>query len=328
MQQITFFLCHHMLASGVTLPLEQLRAAEGLAKAQGPNTFSPLRIQLASLDGQPVTTHSGLRLVADCALQDITHSHLTYLPALWRNPKKPIAQNRALLPWLQRQHHQGYRLAGVGTGCCFMAEAGLLDGRAATTHWHYFEAFARDYPRVHLQRDYFITHQDRLYCTGSVNSTADLTIYFIEQLFSPAIARHVERHFFHEIRHAFEPPLPLASRAQHPDESIAQVQAWLKQDAGKALTLERMAQQAQMSTRSLSRRFKAATGLSPLQYLQQQRMVLARDLLQTSNLTLAEIADKTGYQDLPHFNALFKKFLGTTPSQYRTTVRAKLFSAD
>ncbi len=329
MRSVTFFLCNQMLASGVTLPMEQLRAAESLAQAQAPKHQQrpALDIRLASIDGQPVQTHSGMRLMADCALSDISDSHLTYLPALWRNPRVQLKHNRALLPWLQQQHQLGNTIAGVGTGCCFMAEAGLLNGRDATTHWHYFEQFAKAYPQVQLKRDYFITQADNLFCTGSVNSTADLTIYFIQREFSQPIAMHVERHFFHEIRKAFEPPYGAHTSLKHPDEGIAHIQAWLQQNCTLPLTIAQIAQRYDMSLRSFNRRFKAATNQSPLQYLQQLRILMARDLLQTSNLSISEIAYNTGYQDLAHFTALFKKYLNTTPSQYRTTVRAKLFSA-
>ena len=284
-----------MLASGVTLPMEQLRAAESMAAAQA-NPRPPLHIRLASIDGKPVTTHTGISLVPDCALGEVDNSSLTYLPALWRNPRVQIKHNLDLLPWLRRQHALGNTIAGVGTGCCFMAEAGLLDGRAATTHWHYFDQFAKAYPKVNLKRDYFITQADNLFCTGSVNSTADLTIYFIQRAFSPLIASHVERHFFHEIRKAFN-HTDSSVNFKHPDENIAQAQAWLAEKCTQPISIADAATAHGMSLRSFNRRFKIATNQTPLQYLQQIRILMAKDLLQTSNLSVSDIAYNTGYQD-------------------------------
>ncbi len=328
MTTVVFFLCDKMLATSLTLPLEQLRAAEQMAQARAGSTASSLTIVTASLDGGAVRTQTGLTLTPDCAIDSLQQPDLVYLPALWRNPLPALRQNQTLTPWLIRQHARGTALVGVGTGCCLLAEAGLLNQRPATTHWYYFDAFARRYPQVQLKRQHFITRSDNLFCAASVNSLADLTVFFIQQLFSAPIARSVERHFFHEIRQAYTESLREAGSVQlHPDESIAEAQAWMRDNAHSSLTVGRIAEHCQMSVRTLNRRFKNASGQTPLEYLQGIRMRNARDLLQTTNLSITETAYKTGYQDMAHFNELFKKHFGSTPSQYRTTVRAKLFSA-
>jgi transcriptional regulator GlxA family with amidase domain len=90
--------------------------------------------------------------------------------------------------------------------------------------------------------------------------------------------------------------------------------------------MPQLAEKFGMSTRTLNRRFKAALGISPLNFLQEVRVNIAKDLLKTSNLSINEIVDKIGYQDIAFFNNLFKKYLATTPTAYRETVRAKLFS--
>lgn len=316
-----------MLASSITLPLEQLSAAADYRLARkSPSSTPPLQIRLASLDGAAKRAHSGISLAANCALTSIENSDITYLPALWRNPQKVLRQNQDLLPWLVKQANRGNIIAGVGTGCCFMAQAGLLDNLSATTHWHYFDEFAQHYPKVKLQRDYFITRSGNLYCTGSVNSTADLTIQFIRHYYSAAAANHVERHFFHEIRNS-ELHLNRPQWDQpHRDELIAQAQAWIGEHLDQAMRMDEVAKHFQLSLRSFNRRFKAATEQTPLNYLHERRILLAKELLKTSNLSIGEISLRCGYQDFAHFTLLFKKNLGATPSQYRTTVRAKLFA--
>lgn len=331
MTSITFLLCEQMLATSVALPMEQLHAAEAMQKSAS-NRHTPLKeltFHLASVDGKAVTTHTGLMLQPHCAISDIESSSITYIPALWRNPKTVIKQNQAVLPWLVRQKQEGGIIAGVGTGCCFMAEAGLLDFRPATTHWYYFDKFAASYPRVLLKRNHFITRSENLYCTASVNSLADLTVFFIQEIFGEQIARHVERHFFHEVRKAYPQMQSEHGEFQtHPDEDVARAQSWIQQNAQKNIQVKDVADSLGMSLRTLNRRFKNATNLTPLQYLQNVRMRNAGELLHSSNLAIAEIAYRSGYQDLAHFSDLFKKYFGTTPTQYRTTVRAKLFSAD
>lgn len=329
MTAITFFLCKQMLASSLALPMEQLHAAQSMAVARKTRPRGKGQsFRLASIDGKPVLSHTGLTLTPDCAITDIEQSDITYLPALWRNPDQVLRANAALSPWLIQQNQRGNIIAGVGTGCCFMAQAGLLDFQPATTHWYFFEEFARRYPLVQLKRQHFITRAGNLYCTGSVTSLADLTVHFIQETYGRDIARLVERHFFHEVRQAYSIPNPTHDGAPaHPDEDIAAAESWLRHNADQDVVISLLAQKLKISLRSFNRRFKNATGLTPVQYLQKVRMRNAGELLKTSNLTIAEIAFKTGYQDLAHFTSLFKKHFATTPSQYRTTVRAKLFEA-
>lgn len=330
MLKVVFLICPHMLSTSVTLPLEQLQTAASLAKAKnlyGNRKQKLLDVKLVSLSGEAVVCHSGLALQADCPAKDIKEADIIYLPALWRNPLTQLKNNAAILPWLQYHHAEGAILAGVSTGCYFLAEAGLLDNKPATTHWHYFDDFKQRYPQVDLKRKYFITKADNIFCTGSVNSLADLTIHFIQRYFSKDIATHVERHFFHEIRLAYGGSRSfIEMESAHPDEDIVKAQIWIQENFSKRFPLEDLANKYQMSVRNFTRRFRAATGKSPLAYLQDIRIENARELLQTSNLSVGEVIHQVGYTDAKHFNLLFKKNIGVTPSQYRTTVRAKLFS--
>jgi transcriptional regulator GlxA family with amidase domain len=328
MTNITFLLLENMLATSTTLPSEMLLAAQSAVSQKLPKSrFSALNIRTVSVTGESVLTRSGLRWQPDLAIKDATENQIIYIPGLWRNPRPLIKKNAVLLDWLRREYQNGVLICAVGTGCCFLAEAGLLDGKAATTHWHYFDQFHKDYPLVQLKRQYFITQAGNLYCAASVNSLADLTVHFIQRLFGKDISSHVERHFSHEIRRAYEASgFFEQEHNHHPDEEIIQIQIWLQDNYYRKIVMPQVAKKFNMSTRTLNRRFKAALSISPLDFLQEVRINIAKDLLKTSNLSINEIADKVGYQDTGFFNALFKKQLATTPTDYRETVRAKLFS--
>ena len=290
-----------MLATSATLPFEMLRAAESAARAKEGSQVEPVLIQTTSIDKLPIKTSIGFSLLPDTKLEDVGDSDIIYLPALWRNPRPIVKKHPEILAWLRKAYENGAMLSAVGTGCCFLAEAGLLNDKPATTHWHYFDQFQRDYPRVKLKRQYFITQASNLYCSASVNAMADLTVHFVKRLYGEAIASVVERNFSHEIR--------------RPYENTSYFEGSTKQ-------------RFEMSVRTFNRRFKNATGQTPLGYLQKVRIEIAKDLLQTSNLTVSEVADKIGYQDVGYFTSLFVKLLATSPREYRTTVRAKLFTAD
>lgn len=326
---ITFVLSEHMLTTGTTLPLEMLQTAQ-LARHQSAQAAPVnLTMRTAVAQGTRLPSPTGMRWAPDVTLEQAQHNDIIYLPALWRNPRPVLRRAGALIEWLKEQHHNGATICGVGTGCCFLAEAGLLDDKVATTHWHYFDQFQKSYPNVHLKRQHFITQAGNLYCAASVNSLADLTVYFIQRLMGKTVASHVERHFSHEIRRSYESSAFYEDASHpHPDETIIQIQLWIHDNYSRTITIAELAKRFGMSTRTLNRRFKVATGTAPLAYLRDIRVKNARELLKTSNLSIVEVAEKTGYQDGAYFAELFKQQLNTSPSAYREMVRAKLFRTD
>ncbi|BFM07474.1 GlxA family transcriptional regulator [Halioxenophilus aromaticivorans] len=327
MQKITFVLYPEMLASSITLPIEMLKAGESFARVKS-RQAETLEITTTAQSQRAIKSHAGLPIVADNTFADSHSADIVFLPALWRNPTRALNNLPEIYPWLMKQYQNGAIISAVGTGVCFLAEAGLLDEKAATTHWHFFDEFHKRYPKVILKRQYFITQSANLYCSASINALADLTVHFIQRIYNTDIASHVERHFSHEIRRSYEAIGYFDGQMnKHPDEDIVQAQMWLQDNYNKEVRFSEVADRFDMSVRSFNRRFKSATNKSPLQYLQEIRIQTAKDLLKTSNLTISEIAFKVGYSDMGHFTMLFKKLLATTPSEYRTTVRAKLFKA-
>lgn len=323
---LVVMLYDNVLSTSVTLAAEMWRTAEAAALGRDGDARR-LRIDLVSPDGLPITTSLGFGLAPTVAMEAITRCDLVHIPAMWRNPRPVVRRYQQYLPWLRRLAERGTLFTSVGTGCCFTAAAGLLDGRPATTHWHYFEGFQRDYPHVDLKRQYFITQSDNFYCAAGLNSMAELMVHLIHRIYGRIVANQVERNFFHEIRNSFEPPRYFAQKvSHHPDEEIAQVQIWLQDNFARSVRVQELARQFNMSVRTLNRRFRTAVGRAPLEYLQEVRLNNARDLLKQTNLTIAEIAALCGYQDAAFFTRLFRKHFQSSPRAYRSLVRAKLFS--
>lgn len=326
MPKAVFILSEHMLATSTTWPSDMLAAANHAAKRLCPEE-QPFTMIMAAQSLTPITCHTGMALTPTQSFKDIEKADIIYLPALWRNPRIAINQQSALIAWLQKQFEQGAIISGVGTGCCFIAEAGLLDNKPATTHWYYFDKFQQRYPNVRLKRQHFITQAGSIYCAASINSLADLTVYFIQRFFNTAVAQHIQRHFSHEIRKPYESISYFESdNINHPDESIVQAQLWMLNNSTKTFTLQLIAEQFDMSPRNFSRRFKLATGKTPMKYLHELRLNNAKELLQSSNLSVAEVAYKVGYNDTSYFAKQFRRELFVSPKEYRKTVRAKLFT--
>lgn len=337
MTPVYFVLYQDLLATSLCLPLEMLQAADDLHRA---NTRQhQLKILRVSDKKDTVTTPGGITITPECLISKLPppakgkyspgEAPLIYLPGLWRNPKRSLSRHKALIPWLKGHIEAGATVCAAGTGSCFLAETGLLDGKPATTHWFYLDAFHESYPDIQLKRQHLITQAGRLYCAASVNALADLTVHLISQLFNPRISAHVERHFSHEARRPFEHTSFLDSQpTRHQDEDVIQIQLWLNQNFNKSFQLADLAKKFDISNRHFDRRFKAATGKTPLRYLQEIRIANARELLKNSNLSILEVTHRVGYSDPAHFSALFKSLTRMTPSAFRKSVRGKLFSVD
>ncbi len=328
--RLAIVLADQMLAASALLPIEMWQAAASTRAGRRSERGAQATLQVDLLPAHPaatIATQAGIPLIPTASLEAAVLYEVVYLPALWRNPRPILRRSSALQPWLRRQFEGGALIAAVGTGCCFLAEAGLLDGKSATTHWHYFSQFARDYPQVQLKRQYFITQAGPLFCAASVNAMADVTVHLIERFYGRTVASHVERNFSHEIRRSFEKYRFLeGDDLQHTDELIVEIQLEMRRRLQTALRMHELAREFGLSPRSFERRFREATGSSPLIYLQQQRIKIARELLAATNLSVTEIAYRVGYVDQGHFARLFTRTLAVSPREYRRTVRAKIFA--
>jgi transcriptional regulator GlxA family with amidase domain len=325
MRHVTILALPGSLATSISLPLEILNAANELARSRD-RKHPVLQVAIASEQTGPVTTAGGLTIIASHTPGSITQTDLLILPSLWRNPINTVQRHTAILPWLRQLARQHSQICAVGTSSFFLAEAGLLDHKPATTHWYYCDQFAKRYPKVELKKQYLITKADNIYCAGSVNSIADLMVHLVRKFHGHGIARQVEGQFSPEIRRPFEDhAYGQVDSNPHQDETIIAAQEWLRQNSSEAIKMAELAQQMDLGMRSFNRRFKQAVGITAGEYLQNQRLGNARELLRTSNLSINEVAAQSGYQDSSYFCSRFKTRMGQTPLAYRKAVRGKLF---
>lgn len=324
---LTLVLCDNMLVSSSTLAAEIFNFASAMARASS-RQAGEVTIRRVSTDDLPVQTSSGFELSPTHSLEDRFQSDLVHLPALWRNPRPIVKRARALTPWLRRQHQLNSSFTAVGTGVCFLAEAGLLEDKSATTHWHYFDQLQKSYPTLKLRRQHFTTQTGNIYCAASINAMAELIVYQVERIFGRVIARQAQRNFFHEIRNLSEAVSYSDSRElKLSDELIVQAKIWMQDNLSKHSLLSYLPEKLGVQKRTLNRRFKIATGKTPGEYLNEVRMNFACDLLKNTDLSILEIASFSGFSDNSWFSARFKQWSGSTPKAYRSSVRAKTFSA-
>lgn len=326
--KIAHIVLPNMLVTSFSNAYELMHASRMKALSDRLAIAKEIQLHKVATAIEPMEMSSGLTLTPRYGLDNSKYD-MVFIPALWRNPAPQVRKNTELINWLRYQWEHGAIINATGTGVCFVAESGLLDGKAATTHWHYFDAFTRAYPSVNLKRQHFITRAGKLFCAASINAQTDLVLHHVQRFISKDVSDHLSRHFSHEVRQPYDKlSFDQEKENAHPDEAILQSQLWLQNNISKSpFHLSDLAELVGMSERNFSRRFKLATGSTPLQYLQEQRHREARDLLKNSNLSIGEIAYRVGYQDVSYFTKQFKKFSSTTPSQWRHSLRAKLFNS-
>ena len=329
LQRVSVLAVEGMLASSITIPMEMLEAVRARLKVHQ-RRRAHFQMEVVTSTPHNVAALGGLGIRADATIQDVTDTSLIVVPALWRNPKPQVRRLDDTVRWIADRYRQGASIMAVGTGVCLLAESGILDGKPATTHWHYLDQFANDYPQINLQRRHLLTQSRRIYCAASVNSGADMVIHFISQMYGRDLALQIEQQFSPEVRNPFNKQVyhndETGSGVAHADEDIAMAQSIIRQKLTEPLQLEELAETAGLSVRQFHRRFRQVTGDTPVAYQHTLRCDAARELLQNSNLGVADIGASVGFSDSAYFIRVFKKLAGQTPGDYRRKVRGKLFT--
>lgn len=326
--RVAFLVIENMLVTSMSNPFELFYAANQTAKMHRDTSRRDVELVKVAISDQRLDLPSGLSIRPEATLSKQPFD-IIFVPALWRNPRPVVKRNLEIVEWLKWQFEHGAVINATGTGVCFMAETGLINNKPATTHWNHFEQFALDYPKVDLKRQHFITSAGKIYCAASINAQTDLALHHIRRVYSKEVSDHLARQFSHEVRKSFDRlSFNQEDNSNHPDETILQAQIWLQNHLSKTgISIQQLSLLFGMSQRNFTRRFVIATNMTPVQYLQSLRLQEAKELLQNSNLAIAEIAYRVGYIDVSYFTKLFKQFASTTPKKYRTSVRAKLFGS-
>ncbi|UYV36096.1 helix-turn-helix domain-containing protein [Rhodobacteraceae bacterium D3-12] len=226
--------------------------------------------------------------------------------------------DEALLDWLRAAHGQGAVLASVCAGAFWLGHAGLLDGRPATTHWMLEDEFCAAFPKAQLYPERLLIDDHDIVTAGGLMAWVDLGLFFVERLLGPDIVTQTARHMLVDPRgreqrnwRSFRP------RLSHGDDRILPLQHAIESAPAADHSVVALAARARLSPRSLHRRFRAATGLTPNAYVQALRIEKARGLFERSRDSVATIARAVGYEDTPAFTRLFRSSTGLTPSEYR-----------
>lgn len=265
---------------------------------------------------------NGIPVNPECSIADDPDADIVILPELWLGPDEDLnGRYPELMAWLRHMYKQGATLYSACSGSVMLAESGLLDGCQATSHWGYKDLFRMHYPKVHFCPEPNLVFADpagRIVTAGGTTSWHDLAIHIISRHGSSGEALRIAKVYL--LKWHSEGQLPYASlvrSAPHADSVVRGCEQWLKENYKQSNAITQVVEQAKIPERTLKRRFKAATGATLIEYIQNLRIEEAKTLLETEQMPVDDISVAVSYEDVSFFRRLFKRLTGLTPSQYR-----------
>lgn len=273
--------------------------------------------------GRPFVSEAGLKIAADASFSDAPPLDTIIVPG--GRGLRLSADVAPIAKWLKSRSRRVRRLASVCTGIYALGEAGLMDGRRATTHWHYAADVARRFPAIRLEPDAIYIRDGHIYTSAGVTAGIDLALSFIEEDLGGRIALAAARELVVYLKRTggqmqFSEPLQFQARAT---DRFADLAAWLVSNLKKDLSVEVMAARAGLGARHFSRRFKSTFGVAPADYVEALRLDESRKRLGAPNQTVDSVAASVGYASADAYRRAFERRFGVAPSLYRKKFAAR-----
>jgi transcriptional regulator GlxA family with amidase domain len=278
--------------------------------------------QVVAADKAPLELVTGVTVVPQTDIASVEQTDVVFVPnVIIGLSQSPQSLDRRLIDWICRMHRQGSQLYSACGGSIVLAEGGLLDGQEATTHVAFAPIFKKYYPQVTLRIERILVQTgeaQNVYCAGGASSWQDLALLLIAKYGGAEEAIRTSKLFLYQWhRHGQLPYASMAQNVNHGDAAILQLQQWIAQHYQRRDIVGELVKRSGLAKRSFDRRFRAATGYSPLAYVQTLRIEEAKYMLETATTPIESIARETGYEDVASFRRLFRKITGVTPGEYR-----------
>lgn len=313
---------HHLVAVVVPgmSPLEIAVAADFLGTDRDWYGVPWYRFTICTPDPGRVDLSGGMSLQVDHGLRALRAADSVLIPG-WCGRQQPPSDE--LLHELRLAYRRGARMVSYCTGAFALAHAGILDGHRATTHWVAADDFRERFPTVDLDPTVLYVDDGQVLTSAGSAASIDLSLALVRNDFGAEIANALARdmvvppHRQGGQAQFVDSPLPTDTD----DDPLGATLDWAIERLDEPLTVSHLARQANMSVRHFTRRFKATTGTSPLQWLLAQRILLAQRLLETTDLPIERVATDAGFGSPPALRLHFQRALRTSPAAYRRTFR-------
>ncbi|WDZ85717.1 GlxA family transcriptional regulator [Micromonospora cathayae] len=284
--------------------------------------FPGYQFTVCSVDGGPVRSSSGFGVVPQADLAPVEEADLVAVPAYHTGGEVP----EAALAALRRAAERGARVLSVCSAAFVLGQAGLLDGRECTTHWRHVDELQRRHPLARVRCNSLYVQDGPLLTSAGTAAGIDACLHLVRQEHGSAVATRLARrmvvppHRDGGQAQYIEAPIPRTPDAP----TLEPVLSWLMGHLDRPLTVEELAARAGMPPRTFARRFRAETGTTPHDWLTNQRVLLARRLLEETRLTVEAVAGQAGFGDGAALRHHFTRRVGATPAAYRATFRERV----
>ncbi len=279
-------------------------------------------LRVCAVDESPLTTNgAGFTINAEQGLDAVAWADTIVIPGWPATKVGAAAPSKDVCEALRKAYRRGARFASLCSGAYVLAAAGMLDGMRATTHWMYTDDLAARYPEIEIDPGVLYVGDGQVWTSAGTAAAIDLCLHFVRMDHGAEIANLVARRMVvpahRDGGQAQYVQAPVPDRCA--DDDLAVTLDWAVEHLDRELTVEDLAQQARLSPRTFARRFKAATGTTPLQWLLTQRVILAQRLLEGTDLPIEVVAQRCGFGSAATLRQHFARSVGTAPMAYRQT---------
>jgi transcriptional regulator GlxA family with amidase domain len=319
MRKVVLIIYEDVVQSSVSSVIDLLNAANQLA--EGLQKPQPFKIELASPRIKNVSVDRYTQFLSSTTLGEIRDADLIIVPPFNGSPDVVMKKHKEIADWI-RTYVKKTEWASLCLGAYFLADAGLLGNRKATSHWKVINDLKSKYDNIEFVPDQIITDDNGIYTSGGAFSSLNLIIYIIEKFCGREWAIAIAKDFSIDIDRNSQMHFSIfKGQRRHVDDAIHKAQDYIEQNFLHALTVEKVADHCSMSKRNFIRRFIQATGLTPLEYIQHLKIEVAKKALEGTNDPVTSVMYNSGYNDSNTFRDVFKKISGLTPKAYQKKIQ-------
>ncbi len=316
MKNIAILAYEDAVLSSISGAVDMLNVANGYLQSIGKEPF--FNVALISDGKADVQLATPAQLHCTKSLDETTDADIILIPAFNGNADAVLGKNIRTIKWLKEQRAKGTEIASLCFGAYFLAEAGLLSGQACTSHWLAIPDMRARYADIELLPDILMTDKDGIYTSGGALLSWNLVLYLIEKFASREVAIGVSKMFNIDLDKGKQSHFTVFhGQRSHSDEAILAAQDLIEKGYSAPISVEQIAAQAHMSKRNFIRRFKAATGNTPIEYIQRVKIEAAKKALEKAGGDVNSVMYDAGYNDVKTFRKVFRQVTGMTPQDYR-----------
>jgi transcriptional regulator GlxA family with amidase domain len=277
------------------------------------------QLQLVAENSDPISSFSGISFKPHKTFTERSPFDLLYVPGFIGNADEVVESEVKVIQWLQKMNTGKVVLSAACNGNFILASSGALNKKKATTHWSLVQKFRSTFKDVILQPEKVVLDNGNVISAAGVTAYFNLALHIIQRFASADISLACAKIFLVDSGRKIQTPYQMyQSPKNHGDQEIQDIQNWLESNFKEAVNLDRLSDVGHIGKKTLQRRFKKATGETPLSYLQKLRIENAKRLLESKSLSFSEVTWEVGYNDVSSFHKAFKVETGLTPIEYRT----------